>query len=61
MPMTAIFPPGAGKPMAPYSPGVRADNVVYVSGALPLNKDTNSCTPVTPRRRPGTCSRPSRP
>ena len=41
MPMTAIFPPGAGKPMAPYSPGVRADNVVYVSGALPLDKDTN--------------------
>jgi aminoacrylate peracid reductase len=45
MPMTAIVPPGAGKPMAPYSPGVRADNVVYVSGALPLNKDTNLVHP----------------
>ena len=45
MPMTAIFPPGAGKPMAPYSPGVRADNVVYVSGALPLDKDTNLVHP----------------
>jgi aminoacrylate peracid reductase len=45
MPMTAIFPPGAGKPMAPYSPGVRADNVVYVSGALPLDQDTNLVHP----------------
>lgn len=45
MPMTAIFPPGAGKPMAPYSPGVRADNVVYVSGALSLDKDTNLVHP----------------
>ncbi len=45
MPMTAIFPPGAGKPMAPYSPGVRADNVVYVSGALALDKDTNLVHP----------------
>ncbi len=41
MPMTAIIPPGAGKPLAPYSPGVMADNVVYVSGTLPLDKDTN--------------------
>jgi aminoacrylate peracid reductase len=39
--MTAIIPPGAGKPLAPYSPGVMADNVVYVSGTLPLDKDTN--------------------
>ena len=41
MPMTAIIPPGSGKPLAPYSPGVMADNVVYVSGTLPLDKDTN--------------------
>ena len=45
MPMTAIFPPGAGKPMAPYSPGVRADNVVYVSGALPIDGETNLVHP----------------
>ncbi len=45
MPMTAIVPPGAGKPLAPYSPGVRADNVVYVSGALPLDKDANLVHP----------------
>ena len=41
MPMIAIIPPGAGKPLAPYSPGVMADNVVYVSGTLPLDKDAN--------------------
>ena len=41
MPMTAIIPPGAGKPLAPYSPGVMADNIVYVSGTLPLDRDTN--------------------
>lgn len=40
MPMTAIIPPGSGKPLAPYSPGVMADGVVYVSGTLPF--DTNN-------------------
>jgi aminoacrylate peracid reductase len=45
MPMTPIFPPGAGKSMAPYSPGVQAGNVVYVSGVLPLDKDTNLVHP----------------
>jgi aminoacrylate peracid reductase len=41
MPMTAIIPPGSGKPLAPYSPGVIADGVVYVSGTLPFDKDNN--------------------
>ena len=45
MPMTPIVPPGAGKPMAPYSPGVQAGKVVYVSGVLPLDKDTNLVHP----------------
>ncbi|MBN8942884.1 MAG: pyrimidine utilization protein C [Rhizobiales bacterium] len=41
MPMTAIIPPGSGKPLAPYSPGAMADGVVYVSGTLPFDKDNN--------------------
>ena len=41
MPMKAIFPPGAGKTLAPYSPGALADGVVYVSGTLALDKDNN--------------------
>ena len=41
MPMKAIFPPGSGKTLAPYSPGAMADGVVYVSGTLALDKDTN--------------------
>ena len=43
--MTPIVPPGAGKPLAPYSPGVIADNVVYVSGTLPLDAETNLVHP----------------
>lgn len=41
MPMTAIIPPGSGKPLAPYSPAAMADGVVYVSGTLPFDKDNN--------------------
>ncbi len=41
MPMTPIIPPGSGKPLAPYSPGVTADGVVYVSGTLPFDKENN--------------------
>lgn len=41
MPMKAIIPPGSGKPLAPYSPGVVADGVVYVSGTLPFDRDNN--------------------
>lgn len=41
MPKTAIIPPGTGKPLAPYLPGVMADGVVYVSGTLPLDVDAN--------------------
>lgn len=41
MPMKPIFPPGAGKTLAPYSPGAMADGVVYVAGTLALDKDTN--------------------
>jgi len=41
MSMKPIFPPNAGKTLAPYSPGTTADGVVYVSGTLALDKDTN--------------------
>ena len=41
MPMKAIFPPGSGKTLAPYSPGAMADGIVYVAGTLALDKDTN--------------------
>ena len=37
MPKTPIVPPGSAPPLAPYSPGVRAGNVIYVSGVLPLD------------------------
>ena len=43
--MKPIFPPGAGKTLAPYSPGVIAGGVVYVSGTLPLDAETNLVHP----------------
>lgn len=41
MPMTPVIPAGSGKTLAPYSPGAMADGIVYVSGTLPLDKETN--------------------
>lgn len=37
MPRTPVIPDGSAPPLAPYSPGVRADNVVYVSGVLAMD------------------------
>ena len=37
MPMIPIIPAGSGRPIAPFSPGARADGVVYVSGTLPFD------------------------
>ncbi|HSV78172.1 MAG TPA: pyrimidine utilization protein C [Ramlibacter sp.] len=37
MPRQPIIPANSAPPLAPYSPGVRAGNVVYVSGVLPLD------------------------
>lgn len=34
-----INPPGSPPPMAPYSPAVKVGNVVYVSGAIAIDKD----------------------
>ncbi|SFH12270.1 pyrimidine utilization protein C [Methylobacterium gossipiicola] len=39
MPKTAIVPPGTGKPLAPYVPGILADGILYVSGTLPLDAE----------------------
>jgi aminoacrylate peracid reductase len=39
--MKIVVPAGTGKTLAPYSPGTLADGVVYVSGTLALDKDTN--------------------
>jgi aminoacrylate peracid reductase len=39
MPKTPIIPPGSAPPLAPYSPGVKAGNVIYVSGVLPLDTE----------------------
>ncbi len=45
MPFTPVIPAGSGKPLAPYSPGTRADGVVYVSGTLSFDKDNNVLYP----------------
>ncbi len=37
MPRTPIIPAGSAPPLAPYSPGARAGNAVYVSGMLALD------------------------
>jgi len=45
MPFTPLIPAGSGKPLAPYSPGAKADGVVYVSGTLAFDKDNNVLYP----------------
>ncbi len=37
----AIVPAGSAPPMAPYSPGVKVGNTVYVSGVLAMDGDGN--------------------
>ena len=39
MPYQPIVPKGSPPPLAPYSPGAKAGNVLYVSGTLALGKD----------------------
>ena len=38
MPKQTIVPKGSAPPLAPYSPGTKADGVVYVSGMLALDQ-----------------------
>jgi len=37
MPIKPVIPAGSPPPLAPYSPGARAGNVLYVSGTLALD------------------------
>ena len=37
MPRKPVIPAGSPPPMAPYSPGVVADNILYVSGVLAMD------------------------
>ncbi|GLS27598.1 pyrimidine utilization protein C [Marinibactrum halimedae] len=37
----SIIPAGTGTPIAPFVPGSMADNILYVSGTLPFDKDNN--------------------
>jgi aminoacrylate peracid reductase len=39
MPFKPVVPKGSAPPLAPYSPGAKAANVVYVSGTLAIDKD----------------------
>src|SRR3954462_3348331 len=39
MPYTPIIPKGSAPPLAPYSPGAKAGNTIYVSGTLAIDKD----------------------
>lgn len=39
MPKTVIVPKSSAPPLAPYSPGTKADGVIYVSGTLALDKE----------------------
>jgi aminoacrylate peracid reductase len=39
MPYEVVVPKGSAPPLAPYSPGTKAGNAVYVSGTLALDKD----------------------
>jgi aminoacrylate peracid reductase len=39
MAVQPIVPPGSPPPLAPYSPGVRAGNTIYVSGTLAIGAD----------------------
>ena len=38
----AIIPAGSAPPLAPYSPGVRVGDTVYVSGVLAMDGDGNT-------------------
>ena len=36
-----IIPEGTSKPLAPYVPATKTDNIVYVSGTLPFNENND--------------------
>lgn len=42
MPKEIVVPKGSAPPLAPYSPGTKAGNAIYVSGTLALDKEGNT-------------------
>ena len=44
MPFTPIVPKGSAPPLAPYSPGAKAGNTVYVSGTLAMSFSLLFCS-----------------
>lgn len=42
LPKRVITPNGSAPPLAPYSPGIESDNVVYISGTLPIDVNGNT-------------------
>ena len=38
---TAIFPPNAAKPLAPYTPAIEAGGFVFLSGQIALDEEGN--------------------
>jgi len=45
MTWTPIIPPGSAKPLAPYVPGTRAGDAIYVSGTLALDSTGQTVGP----------------
>ena len=45
MTWTPIIPPGSAKPLAPYVPGTRAGDTIYVSGTLALDAEGKTVSP----------------
>lgn len=41
MPKEIIVPEGTAKPLAPFVPATKADNIVYVSGTLAFDEHNN--------------------
>src|SRR5690606_26944707 len=41
MPKEVIIPAGTSKPLAPFVPATKADNIVYVSGTLAFDENNN--------------------
>ena len=41
MPKEIIIPAGTSKPLAPYVPATKVDNIVYVSGTLAFDENNN--------------------
>ena len=42
---TPIVPKGSPPPLAPYSPGTKAGNTIYVAGTLAIDSDGNTVGP----------------